>query len=189
MKNPLGLNQAEIVAGLALDLVKHSRRVINPVTKQPFRVKFGRKLSLFCFFISFSDENRFSFWFGCWWNCRSEEFSILFIRGYDQYGRRNRQISKIDFSCLSLQASRITTTGEVNQRSPEFKSTFLFFFFSAWTNPFERYILRSFERFTVFRYPIQRSNGIKSKREMKRKFYWRKWWIDIRVAVFWKHIG
>ncbi|CAF0732676.1 unnamed protein product [Adineta steineri] len=41
MKNPLGLNHAEIVAGLALELVKSSKRVINPVTKQPFRVKFG----------------------------------------------------------------------------------------------------------------------------------------------------
>jgi hypothetical protein len=43
MKNPLGLNQAEIIAGLALELVKSSKRVINPVTKQPFRVKFGRE--------------------------------------------------------------------------------------------------------------------------------------------------
>ena len=45
MKNPLGLNQAEVIASLALELVKSSKRVINPVTKQPFRVKFGRKLS------------------------------------------------------------------------------------------------------------------------------------------------
>jgi hypothetical protein len=44
MKNPLGLNQAEIIAGLALELVKSSKRVINPVTKQSFRVKFGRKI-------------------------------------------------------------------------------------------------------------------------------------------------
>jgi hypothetical protein len=44
MKNPLGLNQAEIVAGLALELVKNAKRVINPLTKQPFRVKFGRKI-------------------------------------------------------------------------------------------------------------------------------------------------
>lgn len=42
MKNPLGLNQAEVIAGLALDLVKNSKRLINPITKQPFRVKFGR---------------------------------------------------------------------------------------------------------------------------------------------------
>ncbi|CAF3352420.1 unnamed protein product [Rotaria sp. Silwood1] len=41
MKNPLGLNQAEIVAGLALELVKSSKKLINSVTKQPFRVKFG----------------------------------------------------------------------------------------------------------------------------------------------------
>ncbi len=47
MKNPLGLNQAEIVAGLALELLKSSKRVINPVTKQPFRVKFGKKKSSF----------------------------------------------------------------------------------------------------------------------------------------------
>lgn len=46
MKNPLGLNHAEIVAGLALELVKSSKRVINPVTKQPFRVKFGRMILL-----------------------------------------------------------------------------------------------------------------------------------------------
>lgn len=44
MKNPLGLNQAEVIAGLALDLVKSAKRVINPVTKQPFRVKFGKTL-------------------------------------------------------------------------------------------------------------------------------------------------
>ena len=43
MKNPLGLNQAEVIAGLALDLVKNSKRVISPLTKQPFRVKFGRR--------------------------------------------------------------------------------------------------------------------------------------------------
>ncbi|CAF0856616.1 unnamed protein product [Rotaria sordida] len=41
MKNPLGLNQAEIIAGLALELMKSSTKVINPVTKQPFRVQFG----------------------------------------------------------------------------------------------------------------------------------------------------
>jgi hypothetical protein len=44
MKNPLGLNQAEVIAGLALELLKSSKRVISPVTKQPFRVKFGRNL-------------------------------------------------------------------------------------------------------------------------------------------------
>ncbi|CAF1365557.1 unnamed protein product, partial [Didymodactylos carnosus] len=40
-KNPLNLNQAEVIAGLALDLLKHSRKIINPITKAPFRVKFG----------------------------------------------------------------------------------------------------------------------------------------------------
>lgn len=45
MKNPLGLNQAELIAGLALDLVKSSKRVISPITKQPFRVKFGKRFS------------------------------------------------------------------------------------------------------------------------------------------------
>ncbi len=49
MKNPLGLNQAEIIAGLSLELVKSSKMVINPITKQPFRVKFGRKISSSCF--------------------------------------------------------------------------------------------------------------------------------------------
>lgn len=49
MKNPLGLNQAEVIAGLALDLVKSAKRVINPVTKQPFRVKFG--MNLLCSFM------------------------------------------------------------------------------------------------------------------------------------------
>jgi hypothetical protein len=45
MKNPLGLNQAEIIAGLALELVKNSKRIISPITKQPFRVKFGKYFS------------------------------------------------------------------------------------------------------------------------------------------------
>jgi hypothetical protein len=47
MKNPLGLNQAETVAGLSLELVKSSKRIINPITKKPFRVKFGRKKNFF----------------------------------------------------------------------------------------------------------------------------------------------
>ncbi len=51
IKNPLGLNHAEIIAGLALELVKSSKRVINPVTKQPFRVKFGRSSYFFGLFI------------------------------------------------------------------------------------------------------------------------------------------
>ena len=50
MKNPLGLNQAEVIAGLALDLVKNSKRVISPLTKQPFRVKFGRRTLTSCSF-------------------------------------------------------------------------------------------------------------------------------------------
>ena len=80
MKNPLGLNQTEVVASLALDLVKSSKKVINPITKQPFRVKFGRNrfsscLISFVFFII----NRFSFWSSCWWNSRCKKFSILFI--------------------------------------------------------------------------------------------------------------
>ncbi|CAF3425569.1 unnamed protein product [Rotaria sp. Silwood1] len=41
VKNPLGLNQAEIIAGLSLDLVKSAKRLINPMTQQPFRVKIG----------------------------------------------------------------------------------------------------------------------------------------------------
>ena len=41
VKNPLGLNQAEIIAGLALDLSKQSKRLINRVSKMPFRIKFG----------------------------------------------------------------------------------------------------------------------------------------------------
>ncbi|CAF3725651.1 unnamed protein product [Adineta steineri] len=41
LKNPLGLNQAEIVAGLALEMVKSSTTVINPITEEPFRIKFG----------------------------------------------------------------------------------------------------------------------------------------------------
>jgi hypothetical protein len=48
MKNPLGLSQTEIIAGLALELVKNSKRIISPITKQPFRVKFGKFL-LFLF--------------------------------------------------------------------------------------------------------------------------------------------
>ncbi|CAF0856685.1 unnamed protein product [Adineta ricciae] len=41
MKNPLGLNQAEIVAGLAFDLLKQSKKLINKMSKAPFKVKIG----------------------------------------------------------------------------------------------------------------------------------------------------
>ncbi|CAF4082159.1 unnamed protein product, partial [Rotaria magnacalcarata] len=41
VKNPLGLNQAEIIAGLSLELIKSSRRVISPLTHQPFPIKIG----------------------------------------------------------------------------------------------------------------------------------------------------
>ena len=33
MKNPLGLNQAEILAGLAFELVKQSKKLINKISK------------------------------------------------------------------------------------------------------------------------------------------------------------
>ncbi|CAF1120486.1 unnamed protein product [Adineta steineri] len=41
MKNPYDMNQAEIICALALELMTASRSVINPLTKQPFRMKFG----------------------------------------------------------------------------------------------------------------------------------------------------
>ena len=41
-KNPLRLHQTEIIALLALDLLKASQNIINPVTKEPFNVKFGK---------------------------------------------------------------------------------------------------------------------------------------------------
>ena len=41
IKNPLGLNQAEIVAGLAFDLLKQSKKLINKISKAPFKVKIG----------------------------------------------------------------------------------------------------------------------------------------------------
>jgi hypothetical protein len=41
VKNPLNLNQAEIVAGLALDLTKQSKRLINKISKIPFKIKLG----------------------------------------------------------------------------------------------------------------------------------------------------
>ena len=40
-KNPLGLHQTEIIASLALDLLNASEHIINPVTREPFNVKFG----------------------------------------------------------------------------------------------------------------------------------------------------
>lgn len=43
-KNPLGLHQTEIIASLALDLLNASEHIINPVTKEPFNVKFGIEL-------------------------------------------------------------------------------------------------------------------------------------------------
>jgi class 3 adenylate cyclase len=56
MKNPLGLNHAEIIAGLSLELVKSSKRVINPVTKQPFRVKFGRLFYFLVFWFIYLEK-------------------------------------------------------------------------------------------------------------------------------------
>ena len=41
-KNPLGLHQTEIIALLAIDLLNASQNIINPVTNQPFNVKFGK---------------------------------------------------------------------------------------------------------------------------------------------------
>ena len=41
MKNPLSLNQGEVVAGLALDLLKQSKKLINKISKVPFKIKIG----------------------------------------------------------------------------------------------------------------------------------------------------
>ncbi|CAF3771198.1 unnamed protein product [Rotaria sp. Silwood1] len=41
VKNPLGLNQAEIVAGLALEILKQSKKLINKISKIPFKTKIG----------------------------------------------------------------------------------------------------------------------------------------------------
>ena len=43
-KNPLGLHQTEIIALLALDLLNATQHIINPVTNEPFNVKFGKQL-------------------------------------------------------------------------------------------------------------------------------------------------
>jgi hypothetical protein len=45
-KNPCALNQSEIICALALELVAASRSVINPLTKQPFRMKFGESCTM-----------------------------------------------------------------------------------------------------------------------------------------------
>ncbi len=37
----MNLNQAEIVAGLALELAKHSKKLINKISKIPFKIKIG----------------------------------------------------------------------------------------------------------------------------------------------------
>ena len=149
MKNPLGLNQAEIIAALSLELVKNSKRVINPVTKQPFRVKFGRDNDFLPSFVHRWIKLRFSFRSSSRWNCWRKKFSILFVRRYDQYGRMNCSTMKMDFSCLLFQASRITTTGEVDRMI--IQRDFYFLSSSARTNPFKRYILCAFERFSVLR--------------------------------------
>ena len=49
LKNPLGLNQAEVIAGLALEMLASSKKVINPVTGQPFRLKTGKKMTISSF--------------------------------------------------------------------------------------------------------------------------------------------
>ncbi|CAF1037064.1 unnamed protein product [Adineta steineri] len=41
VKNPLGLNQAEILAGLALELSRQSKKIINKISKVPFKIKIG----------------------------------------------------------------------------------------------------------------------------------------------------
>jgi len=46
LKNPYDLNQAEIICALALELAAASRSVINPLTKQPFRMKFGEPFTI-----------------------------------------------------------------------------------------------------------------------------------------------
>ena len=40
-KNPLGLNQAEIIAEFALELSKQSKKLINRIVKTPFQIKMG----------------------------------------------------------------------------------------------------------------------------------------------------
>ena len=37
----MGLNQAEVIAGLALDLLKQSRKLVNKISKIPFKIKIG----------------------------------------------------------------------------------------------------------------------------------------------------
>lgn len=51
LKNPCDMNQAEVICALALDLMAASRSVINPLTKQPFRLKFGE-----CFNMQYKSE-------------------------------------------------------------------------------------------------------------------------------------
>ena len=46
-KNPLGLHQTEIIASLALDLLCIGKKIINPITNEPFKTKFG--ISMACF--------------------------------------------------------------------------------------------------------------------------------------------
>jgi hypothetical protein len=41
-KNPSGLNQSEIVASLALDLLNVCQNIVNPITNAPFKVKIGK---------------------------------------------------------------------------------------------------------------------------------------------------
>lgn len=52
-KNPSGLHQTEIIASLALNLRDVARTLINPITHEPFRVKFGNCSRLFHFPSSF----------------------------------------------------------------------------------------------------------------------------------------
>ena len=46
-KNPSGLHQTEIIASLTLDLLDVARTLINPITHEPFKVKFGNRSRLF----------------------------------------------------------------------------------------------------------------------------------------------
>ena len=161
MKNPLGLNQAEIIASLAIELVKSSKKVISPITKQPFRVKIGSDNPPSSFVSFLLRCCRIPFGLSRGRHCGRHEFSILSLRRYDQYGKH--------LSGLGGVHSRSHRLGEPNNNNRRSKYDIRLELINAisdcvaWPSPCERYIVRTAQGLALLRYSIQRSNGTESK--------------------------
>jgi len=85
LKNPFDLNQVEIICALALELMKDLQSVINPLTRQPFRMKFGESFVIETSHIICT--NRFSLGSNCWWDRWKSQLSVLPLRRHHRNGK------------------------------------------------------------------------------------------------------